>query len=113
LPVDVLKIDQSFVRDMLIDAEDLAIVESVVRLAQVFGRSTIAEGVETLEHAVRLIELGCPLAQGYGIARPMPAADVQGWLDKWRAEALWQQFSSVRPGATLDNTPRKIAVSGI
>ncbi|HEY9098562.1 MAG TPA: EAL domain-containing protein [Thiobacillus sp.] len=93
LPVDVLKIDQSFVRDMLIDAEDLAIVESVVRLAQVFGRATIAEGVETLEHASRLIQMGCTHAQGYGIARPMPAHDLPNWLKKWQSEAIWRQFS--------------------
>ena len=91
LPVDVLKIDQSFVRDMLHDEEDLAIVESVVRLAQVFGRATIAEGVETLEHAARLIELGCPLAQGYGIAMPMPANQLLAWLEQWRSQAAWKQ----------------------
>lgn len=93
LPVDTLKIDQSFVRDMLIDAEDLAIVESVVRLAQVFGRATIAEGVETLEHASRLIQMGCTQAQGYGIARPMPAHALPAWLEKWRAEAVWRHYS--------------------
>ena len=93
LPVDILKIDQSFVRDMLIDAEDLAIVESVVRLAQVFKRATIAEGVETLEHASRLIAMGCTQAQGYGIARPMPANDLPAWLEKWRTEAVWLQYA--------------------
>lgn len=100
LPVDVLKIDQSFVRDMLIDGEDMAIVESVVRLAQVFGRATIAEGVETLEHAARLIEMGCMHAQGYGIARPMPASELPGWLEKWHAEAIWHQFcaADMTPG---------------
>ncbi|MBT9568783.1 MAG: EAL domain-containing protein [Thiobacillus sp.] len=97
LPVDTLKIDQSFVRDMLIDVEDLAIVESVVRLAQVFGRATIAEGVETLEHASRLIEMGCTQAQGYGIARPMPADALPAWLEKWRAEAVWRKYSNLPP----------------
>lgn len=95
LPVDTLKIDQSFVRDMLVDAEDLAIVESVVRLAQVFGRATIAEGVETLQHASRLIQMGCTQAQGYGIARPMTAQTLPAWLDKWRAEAVWLEYSSL------------------
>ena len=108
LPVDTLKIDQSFVRDMLIDAEDLAIVESVVRLAQVFGRATIAEGVETLEHASRLIRMGCTQAQGYGIARPMPADALPAWLEKWRAEAIWLTYSdlSVAPprSATAGHT---------
>ena len=93
LPVDVLKIDQSFVRDMLQDDEDLAIVESVVRLAQVFGRSTIAEGVETLEHAARLIDLGCAIAQGHGIAQPMPANELLPWLQQWQSRAVWKQFT--------------------
>ena len=93
LPVDVLKIDQSFVRDMLQDDEDLAIVESVVRLAQVFGRATIAEGVETLEHAARLIDLGCSIAQGHGIAMPMPANQLLVWLEQWRSQAIWKQTS--------------------
>lgn len=91
LPVDVLKIDQSFVRDMLHDDEDLAIVESVVRLAQVFGRATIAEGVETFEHAARLIGLGCSIAQGHGIAMPMPANQLLAWLEQWRSQAVWKQ----------------------
>ena len=97
LPVDTLKIDQSFVRDMLVDVEDMAIVESVVKLAQVFGRATLAEGVETLEHASRLIEMGCTQAQGYGIARPMPAAALPAWIETWRAEALWKQYSGSAP----------------
>lgn len=85
LPVDMLKIDQGFVRDMLIDGEDLTIVESVIRLSQAFKRPVIAEGVETEEHARRLIELGCILGQGYGIARPMPAQQLEAWLRQRRA----------------------------
>lgn len=85
LPVQQLKIDRSFVRDMLVDPEDLAIVEGVVGLARVFGREVIAEGVETAVHAQRLVALGCPWVQGYGIARPMPAADVAAWVAQWRA----------------------------
>ena len=84
LPVDILKIDQSFVRDMLQDNEDRSIVESVVRLAGAFNRQVIAEGVETSEHAAELLKLGCFLAQGYGIARPMPAASLPEWLAEWQ-----------------------------
>ena len=57
---------------MLDDPNDLGIVDSVVRLAQAFNRPVIAEGVETLEHGAALLLLGCTLAQGYGVARPMP-----------------------------------------
>ncbi len=89
LPVDILKIDQSFVRDMLEDAEDLAIVEGIIGLATVFRRAVIAEGVETAAHGTRLMQLGCHLAQGYGIARPMPAAAVPDWVRGYAAAAPW------------------------
>jgi EAL domain-containing protein (putative c-di-GMP-specific phosphodiesterase class I) len=80
LPVSTLKMDQSFVRDMLVNPDDLAILEGVIGLAKAFQRTVIAEGVETVEHGVQLLRLGCHLAQGYGIARPMPAADCRsGW----------------------------------
>jgi diguanylate cyclase (GGDEF)-like protein/PAS domain S-box-containing protein len=80
LPAQTLKIDQSFVRGMLTDPEDLAIVQGVIGLAAAFGRQVIAEGVETASHAERLLQLGCELAQGYGIARPMPAHDLAPWV---------------------------------
>lgn len=86
LPVDVIKIDKSFVRNMLTDANDRAIVESVIFLAQRFDHPPVlAEGgVETLEHATALRDMGCNLVQGYGIARPMPSDEVLDWLDNWR-----------------------------
>lgn len=89
--VDVLKIDQSFVRDMLDDPNDRGIVESILRLAQVFPRTVIAEGVETLEHGTMLVGLGCRLCQGYGIARPMPAAQLPAWIEQWRPP--WAHFA--------------------
>lgn len=89
LPVDILKIDQSFVRDMIDDPSDLNIVENVVRLAYAFKRPVIAEGVETLEHGALLVSLGCILGQGYGIARPMPAEQIPGWIEKWLAQPAW------------------------
>nr|WP_319566335.1 EAL domain-containing protein [uncultured Rhodoferax sp.] len=89
LPVTTLKIDQSFVRDMLVDADDLAILQGVIGLAQAFDREAIAEGVETTEHGVRLLAMGCYLAQGYGIARPMPAHHVPDWIKHWQCDAAW------------------------
>ena len=94
LPADILKIDQSFVRDMLKDPEDLAITEGVIGLAQAFRRNVIAEGVETIEHGAMLIQLGCNLAQGYGIARPMPAAAFPDWVTNFVAPPLWQEAAS-------------------
>ncbi len=92
LPVDVLKIDQSFVRDMLEDPQDLAIVDSVVRLADAFQNPVIAEGVETLEHALSLLRLGCHMGQGYGIGRPMPVEELKPWLEQWHNNAQWQNL---------------------
>jgi diguanylate cyclase (GGDEF)-like protein/PAS domain S-box-containing protein len=89
LPAETLKIDQSFLRDMLTDPDDLAIVQGIISLASVFRRSVIAEGVETRAHGALLLELGCELAQGYGIARPMPAADMPGWVKNWRTKPVW------------------------
>ncbi len=90
LPVKLIKIDQSFVRDMLHDADDLAIVEGVIALAKSFNREVIAEGVETIEHGTALLKLGCELAQGYGIAKPMPAGDIPEWISGWGPDISWQ-----------------------
>ena len=89
LPVDILKIDQSFVRNMLIDQNDQSIVESVISMAKAFDRTVIAEGVETMAHATRLIELGCEFGQGYGIAKPMPAELVLDWLAQSKPTFTW------------------------
>ena len=91
LPACLIKIDQSFVRDMLIDNDDFAIVEGVIALAKSFKREVIAEGVETIEHGTALLQLGCNLAQGYGIARPMPASDIPAWINNWQPDASWQR----------------------
>ncbi len=89
LPVTCLKIDQSFVRNMLDDPDDLAIIAGVVGLASTFHRHVIAEGVETIEHGTMLLKLGCELAQGYGIARPMPADQLPDWSTTWRPDPIW------------------------
>jgi diguanylate cyclase (GGDEF)-like protein/PAS domain S-box-containing protein len=89
LPAGTLKIDRSFVRDMLVDADDLAILKGVLGLAQAFRRLAIAEGVESIEQGEALLDLGCELAQGYCIARPMPAEQVPLWATNWRTPASW------------------------
>ncbi len=73
LPVDTLKIDQSFVRGMLEDKGDMAIVQGIIALARAFDRKTVAEGIETKEHYQALLDIDCEIGQGYAIARPMPA----------------------------------------
>ena len=83
LPAETLKIDQSFVRDMLIDTDDKAIIQGIIELAKVFKLKVIAEGVETPQHGELLLSLGSNFAQGYGIAKPMPANDILTWLVQW------------------------------
>ena len=95
LPVTTLKIDQSFVRDMLNDPDDLAILEGIIGLASAFRREVIAEGVETVEHGEMLLRLGCELAQGYGIARPMPAAQFPVWARTWRPDTAWSNRAPI------------------
>ena len=107
LPVTTLKIDQSFVRGMLDDPDDLAILEGVVSLAAAFHRDIVAEGVETIEHGRLLLQLGCSIAQGYGIARPMAAADLPAWAATWRPDRAWR---GVEP---IDNADFALLAAGI
>lgn len=79
LPVDSIKIDRSFINGMLVDSEDLAVVSSIITLCKEFKRSVIAEGVESADHANKLMQLGCDLVQGHRIAKPMPANKVIAW----------------------------------
>ena len=90
LRVKTIKVDQSFVRDMLDDPDDLAILEGVIGLAAAFRREVIAEGVETVEHGRMLLHMGCELAQGYGIARPMQAEDLPKWVSGWPTDEVWR-----------------------
>lgn len=90
LPAAVLKIDRSFVRDMLEDPDDLAILEGVVGMAAAFRRQVIAEGVERVEHGKLLLQLGCELGQGYAIARPMPASELPQWIETWQPPHAWR-----------------------
>jgi EAL domain-containing protein (putative c-di-GMP-specific phosphodiesterase class I) len=101
LRVATLKIDQSFVRDMLDDPDDLAILEGVIGLAAAFKREVIAEGVETVAHGTALLQLGCELAQGYGIARPMPAEKIPAWASTWQPDAAWSELPWL--GGALDS----------
>ena len=86
LPVDEIKIDKSFVIDMLENNEDMVIVRSTVDLAHNMGRRVVAEGVESEETLNTLIEMGCDMAQGYYISRPLTAAVLTRWLreSSWR-----------------------------
>ena len=82
-PIDVLKIDQSFVRDMLDDKSDLAIVEAIIKLGQALGLELVAEGVETQQQADRLLEQGCRIMQGFLYCRPVPFTQMCTLLSSW------------------------------
>ncbi len=89
--VDKLKIDQSFVRDLLTDPDDAAIVRAIIQMAASLGLRTVAEGVETAAVAERIAALGCDEAQGYHYARPMPAAAFTDFL---------QRTAKIRPNSS-------------
>ncbi len=95
LPVDTLKIDRSFVSDMLEDPSALGVVEHVIRLAKIFGHNVIAEGVETMDDWLVLRQLGCDQGQGYGIARPMPPDAIPAWLNSWHLQGAWRNIPTI------------------
>jgi diguanylate cyclase (GGDEF)-like protein/PAS domain S-box-containing protein len=84
LPVEYIKIDQSFVSEMLTSKDSSLIVRSTIDLAHDLGHKVVAEGVETRAHWDQLAAYGCDIAQGYLIARPMPCEDFLGWAGKFR-----------------------------
>ena len=92
LPAQTIKIDQSFVREILSDFNNLVIVQGVIGLANAFQRHVLAEGVETAEHGRLLMQLNCDHAQGYGIAKPMEAAMLPEWVTNWRPDPLWESI---------------------
>jgi len=93
LPANQLKIDKSFVIDMLSDEGDRAIVEGIINLAKIFNCQVVAEGVESGEHGVMLLRLGCDMAQGYGISQPLTADNVLSWAKTWRPDPNWLLWS--------------------
>lgn len=94
LAVSTLKIDRSFVRDLLIDESDLAIVRGVIGLAKAFKTDIVAEGVESWRQAACLLEMGCEIAQGYVIAHPMPADEVVNWTSRFRLPELHKEHNN-------------------
>jgi diguanylate cyclase (GGDEF)-like protein/PAS domain S-box-containing protein len=103
LPVDVLKIDRSFVHHMLDDTQDRAIVEGVIGLARTFGCTVVAEGVESPAQARTLLDMGCDIGQGTGIAAPMPAALVAQWVRDYRG------MFSLSPAEPSNTSPQRLA----
>jgi EAL domain-containing protein (putative c-di-GMP-specific phosphodiesterase class I) len=98
LPVSEIKIDRSFIQQVTRSPQDVAIVRAVIDLAGNFNMTVVAEGVE--DHATYQLmqELGCQRLQGYHISRPMPGADLPGWITRNQAEWSHQvQFGGRAP----------------
>jgi len=95
-PVDILKIDRSFVRNLGDSVEDESIIEMIINLAHTLGLNVVAEGVEKAEQIDVLRKLGATYAQGFHIAKPMPVIELQPWLDEY--EAVHGQARSDRTG---------------
>ncbi|WP_018410382.1 EAL domain-containing protein [Methyloversatilis thermotolerans] len=96
LPVDVVKIDKSFVLDMLDDEDDFEVVQAVTALARALHREPVAEGVESDEHGLLLLlRLGCTQIQGYGISAPLPAGRLLSWYRDWRPDPRWADWRDV------------------
>jgi EAL domain-containing protein (putative c-di-GMP-specific phosphodiesterase class I) len=83
LPVDEIKIDKSFILHMAVDGNDALIARSTVDLGHNLGLRVVAEGVETPEVWSQLEAMGCDIAQGYLISRPLPAEELTRWLTNW------------------------------
>jgi diguanylate cyclase (GGDEF)-like protein len=84
LPATSVKIDQKFIGNMLTTPVDRSIVEGIIGLSKAFKCQVIAEGVETIEQGKALLDIGCELAQGYGIAKPMTASEIPVWIKNWK-----------------------------
>lgn len=97
LTADVLKIDYGFIREMLYNPGDLAIIQGVIGLADAFQRNVVAEGVESIEQILMLLELGCEVMQGYAIAHPMPAKKIPRWIANFSADPRWRVAHSRYP----------------
>ena len=95
LPAATMKIDQSFVRDMLHDPGNLAIVHSILGLATAFQRQAVAEGAETHDHCKLLLKIGCQFVQGYSISKPMPADEVLNWVKSWQPESSLEAYQKL------------------
>ena len=94
IPADILKIDSSFIRDLLENEDDLMIARGIIGLGEIFHQKVVAEGVETAEQGVLLLRMGCMIGQGYGISRPLPADEVAEWVEHFRPDVSWELWAS-------------------
>ena len=104
LPVDELKIDRSFVRELAASADSVAIVRTIVDLGHAMGLKIVAEGVEDEPALASLAALGCDVAQGYLLSKPLPAPEFEAWLAGRRvagSPATPSRGAAARPGTAI------------
>jgi diguanylate cyclase len=90
LPVQELKIDRSFIATLSSDPRSKVIVDSTLQMAHAMGLRLVAEGVEDARTAAQLVAMGVDVLQGYHIARPMPADEIDSWVDRWHSDLRTQ-----------------------
>lgn len=90
-PAEVVKIDQSYVLNMLLDVKAFSMVMSTLQATNLSERNSLAEGVETEQHGVRLLQVGCRYAQGFAISQALAPADFENWLDAWKCPEAWHK----------------------
>jgi predicted signal transduction protein with EAL and GGDEF domain len=93
---------------MIDDVNDYVIIDSVITLAKSFGRSVIAEGVETTEQGIMLILNGCLMAQGYVISKPLPQSELVSWIQSYQLPAAW---SSIAEQQLTDSAKEQVLFS--
>jgi len=97
LPVNEIKIDQEFIREIFTETNSLSIIEAIKSMAEAFNLSIIAEGAETDEHIELLLQLGIESIQGYAIAKPMSQSEMSIWLKSWHANPYWKTLVEIAP----------------
>ena len=100
LPVNTIKIDRLFVRDILQNSDDVAILEAVIKLCQSLNKTPLAEGIETIHQGDLLLSLGCECAQGFGIGHPMMASEISNWIKNYQAPEQWLKHKQTAPANT-------------
>jgi len=95
LPVNELKIDQEFIREIFKEPNSLSIIEAIRSMAEAFNLSVVAEGAETNEHIELLLQVGVEQIQGYAISKPMKATEVNQWLETWKLADHWPKLANI------------------
>ncbi|MBE0491969.1 MAG: EAL domain-containing protein [Sulfurospirillum sp.] len=96
LDIQTIKIDQSFVRELFLKAENIDILDAIIALANSFNIKVIAEGVEDISQGRILLHLGCDNAQGYFIAKPMPKEQIPAWQSNWQTPPQWSKTKKIK-----------------